>query len=71
MENKEEKAQSWLQISGVCNRCVVMTFTNSRDIRGGLGLTWMGWEKKMSFSFHPLIEGCKENNQIGLSGEED
>lgn len=65
------KAQGWLQINGVCNRCVVVTFTNTRDIRGGLGLVWMGWEKKISFIFHPLIEGCKDNNQTERSGEKD
>lgn len=49
----------------------MVTFTNTRDIRGGLGLVWMGWEEKISFIFHPLIEGCKDNNQIELSGEKD
>ena len=48
-----------------------MTFTNTSDIRDGLGLAWMGWKKKMSFIFHPLIESCNDNNQIELSGEKD
>lgn len=41
MGNREEKAQTWLQINSLYNWCMVMTFANIGDVKGRLGLGWM------------------------------